>query len=168
MQLDLEKSKRRMAHLLMLAESDPAEYSKAVGGATSVVVDFFPFVVESRIHDSVVVRDDGSFKAFVFAPDLSAVQAFRTSDSYLVGELVRRLVEPLKPSWARSARFGFEATTEFLGGRRQTLTFGFGYDSHTQGKISKMLDEVFPARHDLAKCAFPLRAEFVADAAARR
>lgn len=154
MQLDLEKSKRRMAHLLMLAESDPAEYSKAVGGATSVVVDFFPFVIESRIHDSVVVKDDGSFKAFVFAPDLSAVQAFRTSDSYLVGELVQRLVEPLKPSWARTTRFGFDAMAEFLDGQRQTLTFG--YNHHPLGKSYEMLDEVFPARYDLAKCAVPL------------
>ena len=161
MQLDLEKSKRRMAHLLMLAGSDPAEYSRAVGGATSVVVDFFPFVIKSQIHDSVSVREDGSFKAFVFAPDLSAVQAFRVSGAFQAGELVQRLVTPfqrvaveLRPgAFINYHGYAGDVMFEFMRGVRQTLTFG-GV-RHPLGKSYEMLDEVFPARHNLAVCAFP-------------
>ncbi len=55
--------------------------------------------------------------------------------------------------------------TEFLRGRRQTLTFGY---DRSLGETYSILDEVFPARHDLAKCDVPLRVTFAAAVDAAR
>ncbi len=169
MQLDLEKSERRMAALLMLADNDPDQYVKEMGQHRSVIVDCFPTSIEYKVHDEVCAVDRGELCTFVFAPDLSAVTAFPVRAWTEPAKLAIRLLRPLYT--AKDHPIGREPALSIilfslLERSRKTIVVRdlVVAEVLSAKQLCSTLDAVFVERHESAKPRLPrLQVKFSTD-----